>query len=62
MQVTNRWNNTKLIMLNNKPSIDDGIPSQIEQKLFLKVVTCVGDCYYHCYRHGIFHSTDKYSI
>jgi hypothetical protein len=49
MQVKNQWENTKLIMLNNKAYIDDGIPffiqSQIEQKLFLKVVTCVGDCY-----------------
>ena len=45
-------------MLNNKASIDNVadffIPSQIKQKLFLKVVTCVGDCYCHCYRHGIF--------
>jgi hypothetical protein len=34
---------------NNKASIDNGadffIPSQIKQKLFLLVVTCVGDKY-----------------
>jgi hypothetical protein len=47
MQVKNQWENAKLIMLNNKASIDNGscffIPSQIKQKLFLVVVTCVGD-------------------
>jgi hypothetical protein len=52
MQVKNQWENAKLIMLNNKASIktvaDFFIPSQIKQKLFLLVVTCVGDCYCYC--------------
>jgi hypothetical protein len=50
MQVKNQWENANLIMLNNKAFIDNAvadffIPSQIKQKLFLLVVTCVGDCY-----------------
>jgi hypothetical protein len=53
MQVKNQWENAKLIVLHNKASIDDGswffYASQIKQKLFIKVVTYVGDCYCYCY-------------
>jgi hypothetical protein len=63
MQFKNPWENAKLIMLLNNyklpPSTtvaDFFIPSQIKQKLFLLEVTCVGDCYCYCYRHGIFQS------
>ena len=48
MQVKNRCEYAKLIIS------DFFIPSQIKQKLFLLVVTCVGDCYCFCYGHGIF--------
>jgi hypothetical protein len=52
MQVKNQWENAKLIMLNNKASIDNGFCYSISNKTKVILISCVGDCY--CYRHGIF--------
>jgi phage pi2 protein 07 len=65
MQVKNQWENAKLIMLNNKVSIDNGswVFYSISNKTKVTLIIVVGDCYCFGYIDTEFSKTFyKYSI